>query len=112
MDRYSLKLYYASMIVYIFGSITLILYTLIIKPIALMYHEPINQMVSPVFGNYARYLFSLELFTMIIMVVSLILFLLSIYHNHIRNGKISKPTIITPVLLFAFAFVLLGVSGF
>ena len=112
MDRFSLKLYYSSMMVYIFGSITLILYALIINPMAVMYHEPISQMTSPVFGSYGRYLFSLELFTIIVMVASLILYAISIYHNYSRNGKISMRTVITPLILYAFAFVLLGVSGF
>ncbi|MCY0852177.1 MAG: hypothetical protein OWQ34_05510 [Thermoplasma acidophilum] len=112
MDRFSLKLYYSSMMVYIFGSITLVLYTLIIKPIAIMYHEQISQMTSPVFGNYGRYLFSLELFTLIIMIASLVLYAISIYHNHSRRGRISMKTLVTPILLYVFAFVLLGVSGF
>ncbi|KAA8922927.1 MAG: hypothetical protein F6Q11_02640 [Thermoplasma sp.] len=100
------------MMIYIFGSITLILYTLIIKPIALMYHEPISQMTSPVFGNYGRYLFSLEAFTLIVMIASLVLYGISMYHNHTRNGKVSMRTIIAPLILYVFAFALLGVSGF
>ncbi len=112
MDKQSLMLYYVSMFVYIFGSITLILYTLIIKPISIMYHEPVNQMVSPIFGNYAKYLASLEIFSLIVITVSFVLFGLSMYLTYSRKKKVSMPTIIFPAALFIFAYVMLGVSGF
>ncbi|MCL4330925.1 MAG: hypothetical protein M1304_01475 [Candidatus Thermoplasmatota archaeon] len=111
MDSKALGLYYGSMIVYMIGSIPLILYTLIVRPIANMYHEPISQMVSPIFGNYGAYLRDLFIISLVFVTVSVVLYLISVQRTSWGRKGISLPTIIMPVILFAFAYILLGVAG-
>lgn len=111
MDSKALNLYYGSMIVYMIGSVPLILYTLIVMPIAKMYHEPIAHMVSPIFGNYADYLRDLFLISLIFVTVSLLLYLLSVQRTSWGKNGISRRTLVLPVILFAFAYLLLAVSG-
>lgn len=107
----ALEKFYLSMIVYMIGSIPMILYGLIIKPIAIMYHEDPAVMVSPVFGNYYDYLNDLFIVSLSLVSVSLILFVLS-FLDAKKSGKRMRPrTILMPVLLFLFAYVLLGVVG-
>ncbi len=107
-----LALFYTSMIIYIAGSIPMILYTLIIYPIVRMYNEPISSMVSPVFGNYYDFLLALFITSLVFMVASLIFFMGSIL---MKNGKEVRAglrfrTILLPLLLYVFAFALIGVS--
>ena len=111
MDKVSLNLYYASMIIYMIGGIPLILYTLIIRPIAVLYNEPISSMVSPVFGNYGIYLRNLFIVSIVIVTISLVLFLISVYRAKHGNRKISTFTIVFPIILYIFGYALLGVSG-
>ncbi len=111
MDKFSLNLYYASMIIYMIGGIPLILYTLIIRPIAELYNEPISTMVSPVFGNYSIYLRNLFIITIVIVTISLILYLIAVYRAKHGNRKISTFTMVFPILLYVFGYALLGVSG-
>ncbi|MCL5881539.1 MAG: hypothetical protein M1592_03025 [Candidatus Thermoplasmatota archaeon] len=111
MDSKALGLYYGSMIVYMIGSIPLILYTLIVRPIANMYHEPISQMVSPIFGNYGAYLRDLFIISLVFVTASVVLYLVSVQRTSWGRKGISRMTIIMPVVLFAFAYILLGVSG-
>jgi|GEM_PF-1695263 positive regulator of sigma E activity len=107
----SLHLYYTSMIIYMIDAIPLILYTLVIKPIANLYHEPISTMVSPVFGNYGFYLDSLFFISLALTTVSLMFFVLA-WNSAIKSGKtLSAGTKFLPVVLFIFAYSLLGVSG-
>ena len=107
-----LALFYTSMIIYIAGSIPMVLYTLVIYPIVRMYHEPISSMVSPVFGNYYEFLLALFIVSLVFMLVSLIFFLVSLL---MKNGKgvragLRIRTILLPLLLYVFAFALIGVS--
>ncbi|MEM0157858.1 MAG: hypothetical protein QXN26_07370 [Thermoplasmataceae archaeon] len=111
MDSKSLSLYYGSMIVYMIGSIPLVLYTLIVRPIANMYHEPVSQMVSPIFGNYAAYLRDLFIISLVFVTLSAVLYLASVQRTSWGRKGISSVTIILPVILYAFAYILLGVSG-
>lgn len=111
MDKLSLNLYYASMVVYMVGGIPLILYTLIIRPIAQLYHEPISTMVSPVFGNYGIFLRNLFIISVVAVTISLVLYLVSVYRTKHGNRKISTFTVIFPLILYVFGYVLLGVSG-
>lgn len=111
MDKLSLNLYYSSMIVYMIGGIPLILYTLIIRPIASLYHEPIASMISPVFGNYSLYLLGLFTVSLIFVTTSLLLFLISLYRTRKHKNKISTITIALPIALYVFGYALLGVSG-
>ena len=111
MDKLSLNLYYSSMIVYMIGGVPLILYTLIIRPIANLYKEPISSMVSPVFGNYGSYLFALFLISLIFVTVSLLLFLVSVYRVKSHRQRISNATLALPIALYIFGYALLGVSG-
>lgn len=111
MDSKALNLYYGSMIIYMIGSIPLILYTLIVRPIANMYHEPISQMVSPIFGNYGAYLRDLFVISIAFVTLSLILYLISVQRTSWGRRGVSRTTIILPIVLFAFAYILLGVSG-
>jgi hypothetical protein len=92
-------------------AIPLILYTLVIKPIANLYHEPISTMVSPVFGNYGFYLDSLFFISLILTTVSLIFFVLA-WSGAIKSGKtLSIGTKLLPIIIFVFSYLLLGVSG-
>lgn len=111
MDRLSLKLYYASMIVYMVGGIPLILYTLVIRPIARLYNEPISDMISPVFGNYALFLRDLFIISIAFVSASLIMFLLSVHRTKRNHRTISAITVVLPVALYIFGYALLGVSG-
>ncbi len=110
MDKKSVYLYYYSMIIYLFGSVPFILYAVLIKPIGAMYHEKPYTMTSPVFGNFGVYMEGLLVIALVFIVLSIILYLLSLMHNRSKNGKISNKTIITPVLLYAFTFIALGVA--
>jgi energy-converting hydrogenase Eha subunit E len=107
-----LALFYTSMIIYIAGSIPLVLYTLVIYPIVKLYNEPISSMVSPVFGNYYDFLLSLFVVSLVFMLASIAFFLLSLFtkgSSGTRNG-LRLRTILLPVLLYIFAFALIGVS--
>lgn len=111
MDKLSLNMYYASMVIYMIGGIPLILYTLIIRPIAGLYHEPISTMVSPVFGNYSIYLRNLFIISTVMVTASLLLYLFALYRTKHGNRKISTLTMLFPVVLYVFGYALLGVSG-
>lgn len=110
MDKKSVYLYYYSMIIYLFGSVPFILYAVLIKPIGAMYHEKPYTMISPAFGNFGVYMEGLLVIALVFIVLSIILYLLSLMHNRSKNGKISNKTIITPVILYAFTFIALGVA--
>ncbi len=110
MDKKSLYLYYYSMIVYLFGSVPFILFAILIKPISALYHENAYQMTSPVLGNFGAYINLLFAITLIFIFVSIILMIMSLYHNNTKKGKISKRTIITPVILYIFTFAAIGVA--
>ncbi|MCL4335351.1 MAG: hypothetical protein M1402_04565 [Candidatus Thermoplasmatota archaeon] len=107
----ALQKYYTSMIIYMIGSIPLILYGLIIKPIADLYHENPSVMVSPVFGNYYDYLNDLFYASIIIVTVSLFFMLYSFMDARKAGKKIATRTWMFPLLLYIFAYVLLGVVG-
>ncbi len=110
MDKKSLYMYYYSMIIYLFGSVPFILYAVIMKPIATLYHEEVYNMTSPVLGNFGAYLNLLLAITLTFIAVSIILMAISLYHNKTKNGKISRRTIITPVILYIFTFAAIGVA--
>jgi len=103
--------YYTSMIIYMVAAVPLILYGLVIKPIANLYNEPISSMVSPVFGNYANYLNGLFVISAVLVTLSLAFFILSWYGTYRAGKSFSAGTKALPVILFAFAYILLGVSG-
>ncbi|MBX8632150.1 MAG: hypothetical protein KIY12_09210 [Thermoplasmata archaeon] len=111
MNRRALHLYYASMIVYMLASIFFILYGLVIRPVSLLYHEDVRQMVSPVFGNFYMFMLSLVIISVTLTVISLALFLASVAVARKTQSRLSAGTLIFPVLLYLFAFTLLGVSG-
>ncbi|MCL4453600.1 hypothetical protein [Ferroplasma sp.] len=110
MDKKSIYLYYYSMIIYLFGSVPFILYAVLIKPIGAMYHENPSTMVSPVFGNFAVYEEGLLVITLVLVIISIILYAISLGHNRSRNGKISSRTVIAPILLYIFTFAVIGVA--
>ncbi len=103
--------YYASMIIYMVAAVPLILYGLVIKPIANLYNEPVSTMVSPVFGNYANYLNGLFTISAVLVTLSLAFFIFSWYGTSRTGKSFSVATKALPVILFAFAYILLGVSG-
>ncbi len=103
--------YYTSMIIYMVAAVPLILYGLVIKPIANLYNEPISGMVSPVFGNYANYLNGLFVISAVLVTLSLAFFIFSWYEASRTGKSFSVATKALPVILFAFAYILLGVSG-
>ncbi|MCL4452219.1 MAG: hypothetical protein M1327_06315 [Candidatus Thermoplasmatota archaeon] len=107
-----LALFYTSMIIYIAGSIPLVLYTLVIYPIVKLYNEPVSSMVSPVFGNYYNFLLSLFVVSLVFMLASVAFFLLSLFTNGSSGvrSRLRLRTVLLPVLLYVFAFVLIGVS--
>ena len=106
-----LSSYYTSMIVYMAAAVPLILYGLVIKPIANLYNEPITGMVSPVFGNYGNYLNGLFFTSTVLVTLSLVFFILSWYGASKSGKNLSIATKALPLVLFAFAYILLGVSG-
>ncbi len=108
----ALKLYYTSMIIYMIAGVPLILYGLVIKPIVSLYHEHVYSMVSPVFGNYALFLNALFATAVILVTVSLVFFLMSWHFARVEGKKMSTLTVVFPLILFVFAYGLLGVSGF
>jgi len=110
MDKKSIYLYYYSMIIYLFGSVPFILYAVLIKPIGAMYHEHPFQMTSPVFGNFGVYEEGLLVITLVMVILSIILYAISLMHNRGRHGKISSRTIIAPILLYIFTFAVIGVA--
>ena len=75
------------------------------------FHHPISQMVSPIFGNYGAYLRDLFIISLVFVTVSVVLYLISVQRTSWGRKGISLPTIIMPVVLFAFAYILLGVAG-
>lgn len=111
MDKTSLNLYYASMIIYLIGGVPLVLYTLIIRPIANLYNEPISSMMSPVFGNYAIYLRNLFIVSIVFVTASLLLYAISIERTRKAHKSLSRITVALPLILYIFGYVLLGVSG-
>lgn len=111
MDKFALNLYYVSMIIYMIGGIPLILYTLIIRPIAELYHEPISTMVSPVFGSWSLFLRDLFIISTVFVTVSLLFYLSSVYRAKHSSRGISTATLVLPIVLYVFGYVLLGVSG-
>ncbi|WP_337860661.1 hypothetical protein [Ferroplasma sp.] len=110
MDKKSIYLYYYSMIIYLFGSVPFILYAVLIKPIGAMYNEKPFQMISPVFGNFGVYEEGLLAITLVLVILSIILFAVSLMHNRSKNGKISTRTVIAPVILYIFTFAVIGVA--
>ncbi len=107
MDKKSLQLYYYSMIIYWIGSIPFILYAVLIKPIGKMYHEQPYKMISPVFGNFGVYEQNLLIAALVLIILSILLLTISLIHNKSVKGKISKRTIITPIILYLFTFIVL-----
>jgi len=99
------------MIVYMVAAVPLILYGLVVKPIANLYNEPLSTMVSPVFGNYANYLNGLFFISVALVSLSLFFFIVSWYGASRAGKSFSTATKALPIILFAFAYILLGVSG-
>jgi hypothetical protein len=110
MDKKSIYLYYYSMIVYLFGSVPFILYAVLIKPIGVMYHEHPFQMISPAFGNFGVYEEGLLVIALVMVILSVVLYIISLMHNRGNHGKISSRTIIAPILLYIFTFAIIGVA--
>ncbi|KJE49931.1 MULTISPECIES: hypothetical protein [Acidiplasma] len=108
MDKKSLYLYYYAMIAYWIGSVPFVLYAILIKPVGKLYHEQPYTMISPVFGNFGVYEEGLLVIALVFIFISIILLGISIAHNKSTNGKISRRTIITPILLYIFTFAALG----
>ncbi len=99
------------MVVYMIGGVPLVLYALIIRPIANLYREPVGIMVSPLFGNYGHYLQDLFVISTVFITVSLSLYLVSVYRARHSSKGISLATLTLPIALYIFGYVLLGVSG-
>jgi len=110
MDKKSIYLYYYSMIVYLFGSVPFVLYAVLIKPIGVMYHEHPFTMTSPVFGNFGVYEEGLLVIALVLVILSVILYVISLVHNRGNHGKISLRTVIAPILLYVFTFAVIGVT--
>ncbi|MGC8662033.1 MAG: hypothetical protein ACP5TZ_05995 [Nitrososphaeria archaeon] len=106
-----LSMYYLSVIIYIFGGLFVIAYSLIIKPISEMYNEQINIMVSPIFGNYAVFLTSLFFIAISLTVVSLILFIMVLILSKNAKKRLSMMTLALTALLYVFAFAALVVTA-
>ncbi len=106
-----LSMYYLSVIIYIFGGLFVIAYSLIIKPISEMYNEQINIMVSPIFGNYAVFLTSLFFIALSLTVVSLILFIMVLILSKNAKKRLSMMTLALTTLLYVFAFAALVVTA-
>jgi len=101
------KSYYLSMLIYVFGAVFFVLYSLIVVPVAGYYHEDIAQMVSPVVGNYSAFLGYLFLSSVAIVTASLLVFAVSIIFAR-RDGVIlSRRTVMLPVIMYVLAYLLL-----
>ena len=90
MDKLSLNLYYASMIIYILGGVPLILYTLVLRPVANLYHEDITTMTSPVFGPYGPFLRDVSIISLIFVTLSAIFYFISVYRAKVHGKKLSN----------------------
>ncbi|MEM0097733.1 MAG: hypothetical protein QXH39_06220 [Conexivisphaerales archaeon] len=107
----ALYTYYLSIIIYIFGGLFVIAYSLIIKPISEMYNEQLNIMVSPVFGNYATFLSSLFYVALTLTTVSLFIFIIALITARNEKKAMSTITLTLTILLYAFAYVALLVTA-
>jgi hypothetical protein len=110
MENKALVTYYLSMIVFIIGSVSVILFAVVIEPVVVLYHENTHTMTSPVFGNFYTFLVGLETIALIFTTVSLILFLVSFMLARRARLKMSWITVLFPIILYAFAYGLIGVS--
>ncbi|MBX8638596.1 MAG: hypothetical protein KIY11_09625 [Thermoplasmata archaeon] len=110
MENKALMAYYLSMIVFIVGSIFVIMFAVVIEPVVVMYHEQTHSMTSPIFGNFYTFLVGLEAISIIFTAVSLALYLVSFILARRANLKMSRITMFFPLILYAFAFGLIGVS--
>ncbi len=107
----ALNIYYASIILYLFGSVPFVLYAVVIKPLSVSYHEDTYKMISPVFGNFGVYINSLEIIELVLITVSLALFIIAIFTARSGGKKLSKLTIIFPVILYIFAYAATALAG-
>jgi hypothetical protein len=110
MENKALMAYHLSMIVFIVGSIFVIMFAVVIKPVVVLYNEQIHSMTSPIFGNFYNFLLGLEIAALIITTISLILFLVSFILARRAHLKMSWITMLFPIILYAFAYGLIGVS--
>ena len=110
MGRFT-KLYYLSMLIYAFGAVFFVLYSLIVMPVAEYYHEDVAQMVSPVFGNYSAFLGHLFLASIAVVTVSLLVFAISMIFASKDRVILSRRTMLLPVIMYAVAYLLLAGSS-
>ena len=110
MENKALITYYLSMVVFIIGSIFVIMFAVVIEPVVILYHEQTHSMTSPIFGNFYNFLVGLETISLLFTTTSLILFLVSFIFARRANLKMSRITVLFPIMLYAFAYGLIGVS--
>ncbi len=110
MQNKALMAYYLSMIVFIVGSVFVIMFAVVIEPVVVLYHEQTHTMTSPIFGNFYNFLVGLEIISLVFTTASLILFLLSFLLARKAHLKMSRITMFFPIILYAFAYGLIGVS--
>ncbi|MBX8634664.1 MAG: hypothetical protein KIY10_02005 [Thermoplasmata archaeon] len=110
MENNALMAYYLSMIVFIIGSIAVIMFAAVIEPVVALYHEQTHSMTSPIFGNFYNFLVGLETIALFFTTLSLILFLVSLILARRAKLKMSWITLLFPIILYAFAYGLIGVS--
>ncbi|SMD31345.1 hypothetical protein [Picrophilus oshimae] len=107
----ALNMFYASMVLYLFGSVPFVLYAVVIKPLSVSYHENTYSMISPVFGNFGVYISSLEIIELVLITISLALFIVSIFLARASGKKLSKLTLMFPVILYLFAYIATAMAG-
>ncbi len=110
MENKALITYYLSMVVFIIGSIFVIMFAVVIEPVVILYHEQTHYMTSPIFGNFYNFLVGLEIISLLFTTASLILFLVSFIFARRADLKMSRITMLFPIMLYAFAYGLIGVS--
>ncbi len=110
MKNKALMTYYLSMIVYLFGAIIVILFGVVIEPVVSYYHEQTHTMTSPIFGNFYNFLMGLAIIGTVLTTSSLVLFLLSYTWARKSEMHMSKMTVALPLVLYAFSYLVIGVS--
>ncbi len=98
------------MILFLLGSIFVILFGVVIEPVVGLYHENTRSMISPIFGNFYNFIMALALIASIITTMSLALFVISYLLARKSSLKMSRVTLLFPLLLYTFSYALIVVS--
>lgn len=110
MANRMLKLYYASMIIFIIGSVFVVLFGVVIEPVVGLYHEQTESMISPVFGNFHTFLMVLASLGVGFTTVSAALYAVSLISARKAGMRVSAITLLYPIALYVFSFAIIAVG--